>query len=273
MGAEPAEGGDYFVEGGAEGAEVAGFITRSVAVMVGKNLEGEMYIVSRTCPWLCRALFSGAPTWRSCLGRRLLSFLGLGGLLRAGASRWTRHLWIGALGVWCRVSIAETAGLEHDACMAVVEEVEAAVDPEAAFCYWHIFLRVDWPGAGVRDDAADFWVDGGRHCVALQVVVICFIVSKNRNLFAASTLELHVVRGPSPWGRHAQRHSQNSGKPRWPTHQQHISFATTPISTTKSRHHGLRPADSLRTTARDTLTKQPRRTSGQRAGTHMHIYT
>lgn len=58
---------------------------------------------------------------------------------------------------------AEAAGLEHDACVAVVEEIEAAVDPEALLVYGDVLLRVDRPVSGFGDGAADFWIDFGRH--------------------------------------------------------------------------------------------------------------
>ena len=55
--------------------------------------------------------------------------------------------------------------MQHYAGVAVVEEVEAAVDPEAVFLYRDIMLRVYRPGAGGGNDAADFWVSvATEHC-------------------------------------------------------------------------------------------------------------
>jgi hypothetical protein len=59
---------------------------------------------------------------------------------------------------------AQAAGLQHDAGVAMVEEVEAAVDPEALFVYGDVGLRVYWPVSRLGDGAADFWVDVGSHC-------------------------------------------------------------------------------------------------------------
>jgi hypothetical protein len=50
----------------------------------------------------------------------------------------------------------------------MVEKVEAAIDPEAAFFDCYIGLRVDGPVSGIRNDAADFWVTPGRHLEVLM---------------------------------------------------------------------------------------------------------
>jgi hypothetical protein len=66
--------------------------------------------------------------------------------------------------------------LQHDAGVAVVEEVEAAVDPEALLVDGDVCLRVYGPVAGLGDGAADFWVDFGRHYCFVLVVVVSGVV-------------------------------------------------------------------------------------------------
>jgi hypothetical protein len=46
--------------------------------------------------------------------------------------------------------------------LTMMEEIEAAVDPEAVFADGDIFLRIDGPGPGRRDCAACFGVYTGH---------------------------------------------------------------------------------------------------------------
>jgi hypothetical protein len=47
--------------------------------------------------------------------------------------------------------------------MAMVKEVEAAVDPEAVFLNCYVGLRIDGPVSRLGDDAADFWITVGGY--------------------------------------------------------------------------------------------------------------
>jgi hypothetical protein len=63
--------------------------------------------------------------------------------------------------------VAEAAGLQRGAGVAVVREVEAAVDPDAAIGDGHVLLRVHGPVAGGGD-----FVVGGHGVFALGYVKV-----------------------------------------------------------------------------------------------------
>lgn len=61
----------------------------------------------------------------------------------------------------------------HGSSRTVVEEVEAAINPQTVFANGHVLLGVDGPLAGLGDDAVSLGINLGRHGVDVYCGAIC----------------------------------------------------------------------------------------------------